>query len=260
MILRSLLSALGVACVCFTAPAHAEEAGSGDVDPEALALLRAMAEEIASAERLSVPIEVAYEVLQEGGEILEFGGRRTVTLRRPDGLWVENERRDGERGGIVFDGKRVVFFDTDEHVYAAVDRPGDVDAAIDFVQARLDTPVPLGELLDRDAVATIVDAVEKGEIVGVDTIAGVSCHHLAFRNDAVDFQAWIQREGRPLLHRVVIVYREDEGAPRFSASFGSWDFSPSIPDGAFVFEPGPEDERIPVVVPKALVTAGEESE
>jgi hypothetical protein len=260
MILRSLLSALGVACVCFTAPAYAEESESGDVDPEALALLRAMAEQIASAERLSVSVEVAYEVLQEDGEILEFGGRRSVTLRRPDGLRVENESRDGQRGGIVFDGKRVVFFDTDENVYAAVDRPGDVDAAIDFVQARLDTPVPLGELLDRDVVATIVDTVETGEVVGVDTIAGVSCHHLAFRNDAVDFQVWIQREGQPLLHRVVIVHREEEGAPRFSASLGSWSFSPSIPDGAFVFEPGPADERIPVVVPKALVAAGEEQE
>ena len=197
--------------------------------------------------------------MQEDGEILEFGGRRALTVRRPDGLRVEIEGRAGQRGGILFDGKRIVFFDSEENVYAAIDRPGDVDAAIDFVQARLATPVPLGELFERDVVATVVDTVETGEIVGVDTIAGVSCHHLAFSNDAVDFQAWIQREGLPLLHRLVIIYREDEGAPRFRASFLSWDFSPSTPDGTFSFEPAPGAERIPFVVPKALA-ASEEGE
>jgi hypothetical protein len=260
MILRSLLSALGLACVCFVALAHAEEAVPDPVDPEALALLRAMAEEIAKAERLSTSVEVAYEVLQEDGEMLEFGGARTVTLRRPNGIRVDLEGRAGQTGGIVFDGKRIVFFDTDEEVYAAVDHPGDVDAAIDFIQARLAAPVPLGELLERDVVATVVDNVRTGEVVGVDTISGVSCHHLAFRNEAVDFQAWIQREGRPILHRLVIRYREDEGAPRFRASFRSWDFSPSTPDEAFVFEPRASDERIPFVVPKSRVAVGEGAE
>jgi hypothetical protein len=260
MIFRGLWCALGVACVCLAALAHAEEVGSDAVDPEALALLRAMAEEIAKAERLSTTVEVSYEVLQEDGEMLEFGGARTVTLRRPDGLRVEFEGRGGQTGGVVFDGSRIVFFDTDEKVYAAVERPGDADAAIDFIQARLGAPVPLGELLARDVVATIVDRVRRGEIVGADTIAGVSCQHVAFSNDAVDFQAWIQREGRPLLHRLVILYREEEGAPRFRASFRSWNFSPSTPDEAFVFEAGPSFERIPFVVPRARVASGEGAE
>ncbi len=261
MVRRSLLSTLFcLALVGFALPGRAEEAGSDAVDPEALALLRAMAEELAKAERLSTVVQVAYEVVQEDGEILEFGGRRAVTMRRPSGLRVEVQKRSGQRGGVVFDGKRIVYFDTGENVYAAIDRPGDVDAAIDFLQAHLDTPVPLGELLERDVVATVVDSVTTGEIVGVETIAGVSCQHLAFRNDAVDFQAWIQSEGRPLLHRLVIVYREEEGAPRYSASFESWDFSPSISDETFVFEPASGAERIPFVVPKALVASGEGAE
>jgi hypothetical protein len=260
MPLRSLLSVLGVAWLCLAAPAPAEEVDSGAIDPQALAPLRAMVEGIAGAESLSVTVDVAYEVLQDEGDLLEFGGRRIVTLRRPDGLRVEYEARSGQRGLVVFDGQRIVFSDTDEKVYAAIDRPGDVDHAIDFVQARLATPVPLGELLEQDAVATVVEAVDQAEIVGVESIAGVSCHHLAFRNDAVDFQAWIQRDGPPLLRRLVIVYREEEGAPRFRANFGSWDLSPSIPDGAFVFEPAPDDERIPFVVPKSRVASGEEAE
>ena len=50
----------------------------------AAARVEAMASFLAKAQRLSVMIDCAYDVVQESGEKIEFGERRVLTLRRPD--------------------------------------------------------------------------------------------------------------------------------------------------------------------------------
>ena len=79
---RLLLASLLAAAVA--AGPLAAETEEPDLDPEAVRVLNAMAETLAGAEALSVVADVAFDVVQDDGQVLEFGSVRRMTIRRPD--------------------------------------------------------------------------------------------------------------------------------------------------------------------------------
>ena len=93
--------------------------------------------------------------------------------------------------------------------------------------------------LGRDA--TVAEAQTSGDVVvagGKAVVRGSTCSQLAFTQEDVDWQLWVD-EVVPVIRHVVITYKKLPGAPRFSATFTSWDFNLMIPDSVFAFEPPP---------------------
>ena len=97
-------------------------------DDGARARIEAMAKRLAGAQRISVAIDSAYDVVQDSGEKIEFGERRELTLDRPNRVRVEVTGRDGSHRGLLFDGTLLTAFDLDEKVYATEEKPGTVAA------------------------------------------------------------------------------------------------------------------------------------
>ena len=85
-----------------------------------------------------------------------------------------------------------------------------------------------------------------GSYVGRSTIRGRPTHHLAFRNDAMDWQLWVDAEEPPLLRKVVLVYKNLPGAPAQVAELDGWEVPDAIADEEFRFEPPPGSCEIPV--------------
>jgi len=77
------------------------------------------------------------------------------------------------------------------------------------------------------------------------TIAGISCDHMAGRNDSVDFQVWVSMGDKPLPQRIVITYRHEVGQPQFWAQFSNWNLTPKISDSLFAFVPPKGAQKIP---------------
>jgi len=225
------------------AAAHGEE-------NRAAARLAARAGFLAKAQRLSVTIDCAYDVLQESGEKIEFGEQRVVALRRPDRARIDVTRRDGARRGLVFDGTQLTVFDLDANVYSTVEKPGTVDAAFDHFVNDLRMRLPLRELLKADFPAALKEVAGSARLVGVEQLGGVATDHVAFRGRTADVQFWIPRAGDPLPKRVVITYRLAGGQPRFAARFTSWNLAPDLPDSLFTFTPAAGAERIKVLAPR----------
>lgn len=241
---RSVLlvaAALGAAIAAPAAPGEEKRAG---------ARVEAMASFLAKAQRLSVTMDCAYDVVQDSGEKIEFGERRVVALRRPDRARVDVTRRDGVRRGILFDGTQLAVFDLDEKVYATASKPGTVDAAFDYFVNDLNMRLPLRELLETDLPRRLKDVLGSARLVGEDQLGGVATEHIAFRGDTADVQFWIPRDGDPLPNRIVITYRLAEGQPQFEADLSAWNLSPDLPDTLFTFTPAPGAEQIPVLVPR----------
>ena len=71
--------------------------------------------------------------------------------------------------------------------------------------------------------------------------------HLHLRNDMTDAQVWITKGNNPLLHRLVIIYRHENGQPEFRADFHDWNFSTEAPDSLFTFTPAEGAARIEFV-------------
>jgi hypothetical protein len=216
----------------------------------AAARLEAMAGFLAKAQRLSVTIDSAYDVVQDSGEKIQFGERRVVTLRRPDRARIDVIRRDGSRRGVLFDGTQLAVFDLDAKVYTTVSKPGTVDAAFDYFVNELNMNVPLHEFLKTDLRRQLKDVLGSARLVAEEQLGGVATDHVAFRGDKADVQLWIPRDGDPLPKRIVITYRLAEGQPQFEADLSAWNLAPDVPDTLFTFTPSAGAEQIPVLIPR----------
>lgn len=231
--------------LAFAGDSRAQQAAPGAEDKEARATLERMAKFLAGAKKLSVTLDTAYDVLQPDGQMIEFGARRRVALRRPDRFRMDAEERDGTRRGLLFDGKEIYAFDLEENVYASVPKAGSNDQALDYATGELGLRIPLSELFASDLPKTVAKSKDVS-LVAEETLGGVPCEHLAVRADEVDYEVWVATGDRPLPQRVVVTYKLAPGQPRFAANLSEWNLAPDLPDALFTYEPAADAERIRV--------------
>jgi len=209
-----------------------------------MAVLKRATTLLAQAKSFSVTIEAGFDAVQESGQKIEFGETRKVVLRRPDRLRIDTTKRDGSKGGLVFDGKEITVFHAKENVYATAAKPGSVDQAVAFLVNDLDTRVPLAELLNSNLDKALPQRVRSAAYVEQSTIGGVLCDHVALRSDEIDAQLWISRDKQALPRRIVITYKQTDGRPQFWAQFTDWNFSPQAPDSLFAYKPSKDAAKI----------------
>jgi hypothetical protein len=220
-------------------------APAGEVEEPALAVLRRAGQFLRGQQRFSVTVDTEYETLQpESGEKLEFGASRRILIQRPDRMRVEAQPRDAGPRVTTFDGRLLTVLDVAQNAYAQVERAGDIDATLDFVQDDLSIPMPLSELWRADPSRDLEADLRLAYLAGTDHLDGVRCDHVFLRNDRADGQFWIEQGDKPRIHRVVITYRNAEGQPALRARFSDWNFAPDAGDEAFRFTPPSGAERI----------------
>ena len=212
-----------------------------------MSTLMKAAEFLAKAQRFSVTVDIGYDVEQPWGQKLEFGALRKVTVRRPDRMAVDITDRDGHRRGFRFDGKRLAFFGLEEKVYAMAQKSGDIDAALAYFIRDLRMSLPLAEIVSNNLPKIVKDRIGEPYLVEEATIAGARCEHLALRNDQVDAQLWVAKGDQPVLQRIVLTYKRENGQPQFWANFHDWNFAPEAPDSLFIFTPADGANRIQFV-------------
>jgi hypothetical protein len=222
-----------------SAPGQAQQTSAAhpEMEEQAMAVLKRMAEFLTQAQRFSVTVDTGFDVVQDSGQKIEFGETRQMVLRRPDRLRIDATKRNGSKSGMVFDGKDIAVFNTKENVYATVARPGTVDDAIAYFLTDLDMRLPLAELLSSHLTKTLPEQVHAAAYVEPAQIAGVPCDHLALRGDEADLQLWVAQGNQPLPRRLVITYTREDGRPQFWAQFSEWNLAPEVPDALFVFTP-----------------------
>ena len=119
----------------------------------------------------------------------------------------------------------------------------------------------IGSMNFRGLKVVVDSAHGAGYYVGRSDIAGRPCEHLAFRLPEVDVQLWIEEGDRPLIARIVITHKLDEGNPQFRATLHDWDLAPETPETLFYFEPEEGKERLLVEsIPAERRSAREETE
>jgi hypothetical protein len=214
-------------------------------EPEAMPILKKMSEYLAQTERFSVLLRDGYDVVQESGQKVEFGEIRKLTVSRPDHLRIEVESSNGEKRLVVFDGKDITVYLSNENIYATTSRPGTLDEAIKYVVGDLKVRVPLAMMLLSTLPTELDNRVASADYVEKTTITDVPCDHLAVRTaGGVDFQVWIAQGDKPLPRRIVITYKDETGQPQFWADLSDWNLAPDISNALFAFTPPDGAERI----------------
>lgn len=238
----SVGAALGVAL------ALAPWARAEGVDREADAVLRAMAEHLSGLTAFRAEVEIENELIDPAGQKLQLSSSGSIALVRPGRLRLS--RRTGIADmEILFDGATLSLQSRSKGVYARFEQAGTVDDALRRLSSAMGLDVPAADLLYSDVYEGLREGVLSGAYLGWAYVDGAKCHHLAFREEQVDWQLWIRTGDVPLPVKYVITSKWVTGAPQYSARLRSWDPSPEIPAETFEFraaEGAEQVESIPV--------------
>jgi len=204
--------------------------------PQAERVLRAAGQYLAEAPFFSLSAEIWREHVTETGQKLQFSRTVTFEVKRPDRLHVEIRSPHSERG-FWYQGKSLTILDRKRNLFSTVSVPGTLDAALDTAHDQFGIDLPRIDLAESDPYASATAKVLKASYYGLAPVLGVDCHHLAFAQENIDWQIWIQDGPQPLIRKLVIAHKNEEGAPEFTALITRWDLTARISDSDFVFEP-----------------------
>ena len=214
-----------------------------DVDADAHRLLKQMSTFLSGLQQFSYHTETTDDRVLSSGQLLQFANSVDVFVRRPDRLRA-NIQGDTQNQNLIYDGKTITLLETELNVFAMLEAPATIEEALDHALEAFDLRAPLSDLVYRNLYDTLISNIESGFYVGQHTVAGVSSHHLAFRQEDIDWQVWIEDGERPLPRKIVITRKRVAGAPQFTALLSDWQLSPGLPDNLFTFSPPDEAARI----------------
>ena len=225
-----------LALIAAAGTAAGAEADQDAIEPKALQILQSALEKIARAPGITFRAEIANDTPLPSGEKIQFTGVLEVAARRPDRFWSRftGEQRSNQSW---YDGKTFTHLDAEGKAYASCAAPGKLDDLFTTMKEKLGFTPPLSLLLRENVAQKTLSRIRSGFLVGRGVVGGVSCHHLAFRAEKIDWQAWIAEEGEPVIKRIVITYKQTAGAPQYTATFTDWDFAAAPPESVFAFTP-----------------------
>lgn len=236
-------------------------------------LLRQMSAYLQATSQFAFEAEFTEEDVLASGQKLQFEGTLQLLLRRPDKLRLDTvSARDDQR--FWYDGKSIVLQDRRENVYAVSEAPASIDEALDFAHEQLGVTVPLADILAQNPYESLLppgQPIKAALYVGVESVRGRPCHHLAVSLEQLDWQIWIEDGKRFVPRKMVFTYTQELSRPQYTIVFTSWDLSPRLADVLFRFLPpegadeiaflgAEEPEAAPEAAPEATPKAAPEGE
>jgi hypothetical protein len=232
---RRLLSSIVAPCclVAFASfPAEAREDPA--IEPFARQVLEGMSRFLGSAESLTYQATAETVDVPADGLPSRLRTDVRVAVRRPDRLYVDIQS-DEVHNRVTSDGQLVRVHDLLANAFAMRAAPGGVDEVLALLEGKLGVFVPLSQMLRRDPLPGIMEGVTALAYVGLENVAGATCHHVAARQDALAWEAWIEDGTHPVPRKLVFHLKDEDGTSTYTAHLGGWGFSTHLPDA--VFEP-----------------------
>ena len=237
------VGALALAGGCATAqdqsPAPAATAAAttttNNVSQRADRVLRSACDFLAQTPAFSFSAEIWREHVDEDGQKIQFSRTVTMDVKRPDRLRLEISSPLAARG-FWYDGATLTILDRKHNWYSTAPVPGSLDDMAVKVRDDLGVDLPLIDLALSDPYANATAKVQSSRYFGLAPVLGVLCHHLAFTQENVDWQLWVEDGPQPLIRKFVITQKNEPGAPEFTALLTRWNVTDRIADADFVFE------------------------
>lgn len=214
-----------------------------DVDPKAEALIRKMSERAAKMKDFRFVVDDSIDEVRETGQKLQFSHRRFGTVSRPDKLKLRSVG-DIRNRTIWKDGKTITMLDEDQNVYGQIEDPGTIDDMMDLLLERYGVSMPLADLLSSDVYEVLMGGVLSGEYVGLHHVGEIECHHLAFTQEEIDWQLWIDSGEVPELRKLLITYKRMPGEPQYTVIVQRLATLAEAPAGEFAYQLPPDADRI----------------
>ena len=230
---RWLFSAV---CTCLLAAGSVARAESpSSVEPRAARILKAAIVNLSEAKSYMFRGEMTTEGALPSGQRLEYAGTVRAAVRRPDHAWVRVDTEEARRSDW-YDGKTFTHLDLAANAYASWPAPPTINELFDKMKEKLGFMPPLGPLMRKTDEKEALKSIQSGIYVGEAVVRGSACSHLAFVQENVDWQIWVDNVV-PVVRRIVITYKQLPGNPQYAVTFTDWDFNATLPDSVFAFDP-----------------------
>lgn len=256
---------LAIAVICFTGEAHvlakgkqapaAQKAPSTQkapaIEPEALALVKAMSDKLAEAKSIAFVATGAFDVPARNGHPLFYTTRSEVLLVRPDKLRVIVPG-DGPPSEFYFDGNKIAVFQPDSDFIASAEAPGTLDQALDTIYEKAGIYFPFVDFIVADPYKTLTERLKSAFVIGKSKIVGgTTTDILALSDGRVHMQLWIGEEDKlPRLAWITAAGQSKQ--PRHMVEFSDWRLEGEIPeDTQFAPKTTDSTKEIPFARPDA---------
>ncbi len=207
--------------------------------------LKKMSEFLAKVQRFALEAEETFDEIPDGQPKMELTNLRRIAVERPNRV-AADAIGDTLNRASWYDGRAVTVLDKEHNVYATIEAPGTIEATLDKLEDEYGVVLPLVDILYSDPYAVLMEGVTYGRYLGIHQAAGVSCHHLVFSQDTIEWQIWIDAGEEPLPRKLVITYVQEPGEPQYSATIRRWNLDPKFPEELFTFEAPEGAQKIDV--------------
>lgn len=205
------------------------------IQPEADEALRSMGYYLSSLRRFQFVTENTVDVIDENGQKIQLTHNTELLMHRPNRIHGSTTGDGNRNREFWFDGKNVSILHHLENVYSQVETPGNIDDMLDVMNHEYGVTIPTADLLFSNAYESLSSGVRQGRLVGLSRVGDTLCRHLAFQQEFVDWQIWIDAGPTPLPRKFVVTYKMMEGSPQFAARFHKWDTNPAVEVDGFNF-------------------------
>ena len=224
-------------------PALETEADSA-IDAKAVEVMENVSGFLNTFDEMTMHAEGTVEKVFLNGQKLQFTNSGAVYLRRPDHMRV-NVKGDLLDQEYYYNGKRITLYGKGLGFYASMENvPDTVTAAFDYAAERFGLNAPFADFFARDLYQVVKEEAFSGAYLGLSTVRGIECHHLAFRQNDADWQIWVETGKRPFPRKLVITETWVTGAPQFTVEMVRWDVTTRLEDSLFEFIPPNDAEKI----------------
>jgi hypothetical protein len=227
----------------------ANETTSNDRPPErkenADAILAKMTDKLNGAPAISFSTDETADRPKRGGGSQKLNIERNVSFRRPDRMYF---KASGDRDlEMFYDGGSVVLMSHKDKVWGKLSAPPTIGEVVVKIREHYGMPLPVADLLGFDPQGKLRNPSNTGVVEKTETIAGVECNVLAFRNADVDWEVWIPVSNEPLPMKFHAKYKTEKGQPESTFLFSDWNLKRELADDAFIAKVPEGYEAIPVI-------------
>ena len=226
------------------AAAPSNTAAPAQIEPRAAEILKNMSAFLAKTQRFTIEAEETFDDVRAGGTRVQVGALRRITVERPSRL-LATVSGDIVNRSTWYDGHHLSVLDRDTNRYLSTDVPDTIDGVLDKIAHDYGIVIPLSDFVYANPYEALSEGVQRGQYVGLHRTANVKCHHLAFAQDEVQWQIWIDAGPDPIPRKLVIAYGDEQGIPQYTATIRRFTVEPkAAAESFFKFTPPAGGQRI----------------
>lgn len=235
---------------------EAQQSMTSSIDPKADQTLREMGQFLSQQKHFELTAYKMLDMVTDVGQKVQLSETSVVSINRPNCFYVHTTG-DMDTRKSWYKEASLSIWNQETNTYCLLEVPGTIDKTLDYVAEKFGVAMPLADIVISDPYQSAIERVQEGYYLGLHDVMGVKCHHLAFRQEGIDWQIWVDAGKAPLPRKLVITDKQSPGYPQFIAIFNDWKFPQSFPQDHFLFK-APKDAT--QVVPGQIIEEKKETE